>query len=174
MDVEIADLFETFVTPAEGDLDEQREQHRSTRFIKGRMNEFFKKLGVLKTLVNDETAQQLRVVQCKSGVKHAFDYAYHNGAVHRIEVISFDYGTSMDRVARARSFANLVEDVLGSADGQHTVIDAVIQAPTEPLEPEVYEQAKKILSTVPVAQNEVLTDADLESFCTQTSALLHA
>ena len=63
--------------------------------------------------------------------------------------------------------------MLGSPDGQQSVIEAVIQAPTEPLEPEVYEQAKKILSTVAVAQTEVRDDADLERFCAQTSAQLH-
>ncbi len=174
LDVEIDDLFETFVTPAEVDSDEPREKHRSTRFIKGRMNEFFKTLGILKKLVNDEQAQQLRVVQCKSGVKHTFDYAYRNGVVHRIEAVSFDYGTSIERVARARSFANLAEDVLNSPDGQQTVIEAVVQAPTEPLEPEVYEQAKKILGTVSIHQTEVFTDHDLERFCGRTSAQLPA
>ncbi len=94
-------------------------------------------------------------------------------AVHRIEPISFDYGTSLERIARARSFANMAEDVLGSPDGQHSVIEAVIQAPTEPLEPEVYEQAKKILGTVAVAQTEVRDDSDLEQFCARTSAQLH-
>lgn len=174
LDVEIGDLFETFVTPAEIDNDEPREKRRSTRFIKSRMNDFFKKLGVLKKLANDEEAQQLRVVQCRSGVKHTFDFAYRNGAIHRIEPISFDYGTSLERIARARSFANMAEDVLGSPDGQDSVIEAVIQAPAEPLEPEVYEQAKKILSTVAVTQTEVRDDADLERFCARTSAQLHA
>ena len=173
LDVEIGDLFDTFVVPAEIDNDDPREKHRSTRFIKGRMKDYFKKLGVLQRLAGDEEAQQLRVVQCKSGVKHTFDYAYRNGAVHRIEAVSFDYGTSLERIARARSLANMAEDVLGSADGQHSVIEAVIQAPTEPLEPEVYEQAKRILRTAAVAQIEVRDDADLERFCARTSAQLH-
>jgi hypothetical protein len=174
LDVEVADLFETYVEPAETDSDEPREKHRSSRFVKGRMNEFFKRLGVLKRLQNDQEAQRLRLVHCKSGVKHAFDYAYRNGVVHRIDAISFDYGTSIEKIARARSFANLADDVLKSSDGQDTVIEAVIQAPTEPLEPDVYDQAKKILDTVPLCQNEVFTDEDLEKYCTQTSAQLHS
>lgn len=161
LDVEVEDLFETYIEPAEEDSEEPRVEHRSSRFVKGRMNEFFKRLGVLKRLQNDQEAQRLRIVQCKSGVKHAFDYAYRNGVVHRIDAVSFDYGTSMEKIARARSFANLAEDVLNSSDGQNTVIEAVIQAPTEPLEPDVYDQAKKILGTVTLNQTEVFTDEDL-------------
>jgi len=137
------------------------------------MNEFFKRLGVLKRLQNDQEAQRLRLVHCRSGVKHAFDYAYRNGVVHRIDALSFDYGTSIEKISRARSFANLADDVLNSSDGQNTVIEVVIQAPTEPLEPDVYAQAKQILDTVPLHQTEVLTDEDLENYCAQTSAQLH-
>lgn len=173
LDVEVADLFEMYIEPAETDNDEPREKHRSSRFVKGRMNEFFKRLGVLKRLQNDQEAQRLRLVHCRSGVKHAFDYAYRNGAVHRIDALSFDHGTSIEKISRARSFANLAEDVLNSSDGQNTVIEAVIQAPTEALEPDIYAQAKQILDTVPLHQTEVFTDEDLENYCAKTSAQLH-
>jgi hypothetical protein len=174
MDVESADLYDTLVAPAEGDAEEPREKHRSSRFIKGRMNDVFKKLGALKTLATDDSAKHLRLVECRSGVKHTFDYAYRNGAIHRIDALSFDHGTAADRIGRARSFANLVEDCLKGpgADGS-AVIQAVIQVPTEALGVEGYTEAKKILHTVPLRQTEVCTDADLEKFCIETTEQLH-
>jgi len=173
MEVEISDLFDTLVAPAEADAEEPREKHRSSRFIKGRMNEIFKKLGVLKAVSSEE--QELRIVECKSGVKHTFDFAYRNGAIHRIDALSFDHGSNPDRVARARSFANLVTD-LAEAHGNpgETIIEAVVQVPTESLQSDVYEQAKKILNTVPTLKRfEVTSDSDLEKYCEQTKSQLH-
>jgi len=174
MEVEISDLFDTLVAPAEGDAEEPREMHRSSRYIRARMNDTFKKLGLLKTLVSDDSAKQLRIVECGSGVKHTFDYAYRNGAVHRIDALSFDHGTTSDRIARARSFANLVDDFRkgpGAASG--AVIEAVIQIPTEALGSDVYTEAKKILDTVPLQRTEVSTDLDLEAYCIRTQQQLH-
>src|SRR5688572_3738799 len=172
MDVEICDLFETLVQPAEADADEPREQSRSSRYVRSRMTEFFKKRGVLKQLLSDDVAAKLRSVEGRSGVRHTFDFAYRNGAIHRIEALSFDYGTTKDRVARARSFANLVEDITGAEP--EAVIEAVVQVPTDPLEHEAYAQAKKILGVVDIKPIEVETDADVETYCENTIKQLHA
>ena len=175
MDVEIADLFDTLVTPAEADAEEPREKHRSSRYLKGRMNEFFKKLGVLKQVTD---AQELRIVDCKSGVKHAFDFAYRKGVVHRIDTLSFDHGTNSDRIVRARSFANLVTDIVDATRAEdNAVIEAVVQVPTESLQLDIYEEAKKILNTLPspkLKRIEVRDDSDLGKYCEQTKTQLAA
>jgi Protein of unknown function (DUF3037) len=174
MDVELGDLFDVMVRPAEADADEPREKHRSARFIRARMNEIFKGLGVLNALLTDDCAKQLRIIECKSGVKHTFDFAYQNGTVHRIDALSFDHGSNPDRIARARSFANLAADVANAPDAKDAVIEAVIQVPTESLESDVYDQALKILHTVPITITEVRSDADLQTYCERTRLQVHS
>jgi len=170
MEVEIGDLFDTLVVPAESDVSEPREVHRSSKYIKGKMNTAFRKLGLLAKLATADSAKEMRIVECASGVKHTFDYAYQNHVVHRIDALSFDHGNPSERVARARSFANLVEDFRkGPGNVGEPIVEAVIQVPTEGLFADIYIEAKKILDTVPSLQRtEVASDLDLEAFCRRT------
>jgi hypothetical protein len=169
LDIEVQDLFDTLVVPAEEDIEEPRERNRSYRYIKGRMNEIFKELKVFAALAQAPEAQELRIVECASGVSHDFDYAYKNGAAHHIQVLSFDQGNARDKIQRARSFANVIDDALPKLSSG-AVVEAVVQMPTESLDSDVYEQAKRIFCRAPVAVVEVATDADLRGYCEATKA----
>jgi hypothetical protein len=172
MEVELGDLYETMVAPSEVDAEEPREMHRSTRFVRARMKEIFKRIGA--DALSADESQKLRIIRCKSGVKHTFDFAYRNGTIHRVDALSFDHGSAAERINRARSFANLVGDVTSSQEWNDGTITAVVQRPTDPVAVEAYEEAKKILDTVPqIDRREVLTDDDLAKFCLETKSQLH-
>lgn len=171
MEVEVEDLFDTLILPSEADTEEPREKNRSARLIKGRMNEFFKSLGVFKMV----DAQKLRRVKCNSGVEHTFNFAYKNDSVHLVDTMSFDTGSSQtEQLDKARSFANLVGDVLlGHPGASKPTIEVVIQRPTESINDPNYEDALKILRTVEAEKHEVTNDKDLMEFCEKTKLHLH-